>query len=492
MKMRLYTIARKWGAAVTLLFAGACADEVNTFATQGGDEQVVLTASTMGTGIATRADEGLMGKPEAIKDRKLLFTYPAVPDGEMASAVCLFNEAGFGYVYTHEETKEPLLWKDIYVKDKNQKIVEAVYLDNLWPYPVLDPSKNKQSRARTEPDNFTGIDFGPQDPTVPGDKQDNKYKRMIAAKDSPEAEIADIIWGKLENVGYGTALRFSLKHKMSAIAFRFHSEIEELETLLKGDKINVWLDYVRIWAETKDFEASNQWPFNRSTGMMYHAGYGPSQYLIQDFVYLVKDAPLQSDDVQPYLSTPVWVLPPYDQPFPSGIPVLTIDLGDGEVYSGSFPENMKYWSYNANTQKWTLLEHQKVMFKAGYQLTFTVKLNKDFGNREIQFLNAQVQEMGLRLTEKPTLNQNGINNWDDLMTLVELYNKDVSSTNYRLYRFGTWSDTDMQWTFILWRDIKMPEGTQIPQFKNGNFMLDFNGCHIWVGKQEITQTDLIQ
>ena len=171
---------------------------------------------------------------------------------------------------------------------------------------------------------------------------------------------------------------------------------------------------------------------------------------------------------------------------------MTIDLGDGEVYSGSFPENMKYWSYNANTQKWTLLEHQKVMFKAGYQLTFTVKLNKDFGNREIQFLNAQVQEMGLRLTEKPTLNQNGINNWDDLMTLVELYNKDVSSTNYRLYRFGTWSDTDMQWTFTLWRDIEMPEGTQIAQFKYGNFMLDFNGCHIWVGKQEITQTDLIQ
>ena len=78
------------------------------------------------------------------------------------------------------------------------------------------------------------------------------------------------------------------------------------------------------------------------------------------------------------------------------------------------------------------------------------------------------------------------------MTLVELYNKDVSSTNYRLYRFGTWSDTDMQWTFTLWRDIEMPEGTQIPQLKNGNFMLDFNGCHIWVGKQEITQTDLIQ
>ena len=50
----------------------------------------------------------------------------------------------------------------------------------------------------------------------------------------------------------------------------------------------------------------------------------------------------------------------------------------------------------------------------------------------------------------------------------------------------------MQWTFTLWRDIEMPEGTQIPQFKNGNFMLDFNGCHIRVGKQEITQTDLIQ
>lgn len=79
------------GVTVTLLFAGACADEVNTFATQGGDEQVVLTASTMGTGIATGLDEGLMGKPEAIKDRKLLFTYPAVPDGEITSAVCLFT-----------------------------------------------------------------------------------------------------------------------------------------------------------------------------------------------------------------------------------------------------------------------------------------------------------------------------------------------------------------------------------------------------------------
>ena len=49
--------------------------------------------------------------------------------------------------------------------------------------------------------------FGKQYPKVADDTLGNEFKRMIAPLGTPAAEEVDIIWGKLENVGFGT--RFS-------------------------------------------------------------------------------------------------------------------------------------------------------------------------------------------------------------------------------------------------------------------------------------------
>ena len=233
-----------------LLWTAACADEpgVGMKSDVDGNKPVMVCAATGGLGIATRSGEGQVGEEEAITSRTMLFTYPSYPDGEMASAKCVFDEAGYGYVYTKVETKEPLMWKDIYVQDKEKNLVEAVYLDNLYNYPVQKEELNPgfdgktDNRRYLQTDNFRMMYFGPQDPPVADDTLGNQFKRMIAPLGTPAAEEADIIWGKLENVGFGTTLQFRLEHKMTAVGFSFHSEVGELQQVLKGNKIRVWVD----------------------------------------------------------------------------------------------------------------------------------------------------------------------------------------------------------------------------------------------------------
>ena len=308
-------------AAVLLLWTAACADEpgVGMKSDVDGNKPVMVCAATGGLGIATRSGEGQVGEEEAITSRTMLFTYPSYPDGEMASAKCVFDEAGYGYVYTKVETKEPLMWKDIYVQDKEKNLVEAVYLDNLYNYPVQKEELNPgfdgktDNRRYLQTDNFRMMYFGPQDPPVADDTLGNQFKRMIAPLGTPAAEEADIIWGKLENVGFGTTLQFRLEHKMTAVGFSFHSEVGELQQVLKGNKIRVWVDYLRIWMETPGFEGKestegNQ-AFSRMKGEIYQDGQPGAGYS-QKNVFWVKDSLLQPDETNTVFSTPVWVLPP--------------------------------------------------------------------------------------------------------------------------------------------------------------------------------------
>lgn len=137
----------------------------------------------------------------------MLFTYPSYPDGEMASAKCVFDEAGYGYVYTKVETKEPLMWKDIYVQDKEKNLVEAVYLDNLYNYPVQKEELNPgfdgktDNRRYLQTDNFRMMYFGPQDPPVADDTLGNQFKRMIAPLGTPAAEGGGYHLGKIGECG---------------------------------------------------------------------------------------------------------------------------------------------------------------------------------------------------------------------------------------------------------------------------------------------------
>ena len=343
-------------AAVLLLWTAACADEpgVGMKSDVDGNKPVMVCAATGGLGIATRSGEGQVGEEEAITSRTMLFTYPSYPDGEMASAKCVFDEAGYGYVYTKVETKEPLMWKDIYVQDKEKNLVEAVYLDNLYNYPVQKEERNPgfdgktDNRRYLQTDNFRMMYFGKQYPKVADDTLGNEFKRMIAPLGTPAAEEVDIIWGKLENVGFGTTLQFSLQHKMAAVGFRFHSEVGELQQALNGDKIRVWVDYLRIWLETPGFEGKESTEgsqaFSRLKGEIYQDGQPGARYS-QKNVFWVKDSLLQSDETNMVFSTPIWVLPPDRSQFRvfGHRPELFIDLGEDKVFPGLFPETMDWW-----------------------------------------------------------------------------------------------------------------------------------------------------
>ena len=503
MRNRYYTQIKIWMTAFLLLWVAACTDEpgVGVKGERDGNKPVMICAATGGLGIATRSGEGQVGDSVAIQNRTMLFTYPSYPDGEMASAKCVFDEAGFGYVYTKVETKEPLMWKDIYVKDKEKNLVEAVYLDNLYNYPVQEEILNpdfdgqKDNRRYLQTDNFRMMYFGKQYPKVADDTLGNEFKRMIAPLGTPAAEEVDIIWGKLENVGFGTTLQFSLQHKMAAVGFRFHSEVGELQQALNGDKIRVWVDYLRIWLETPGFEGKESTEgsqaFSRLKGEIYQDGQPGARYS-QKNVFWVKDSLLQSDETNMVFSTPIWVLPPDRSQFRvfGHRPELFIDLGEDKVFHGLFPETMDWWRYDNNKREWVEYKNVPLKLWPGYQFTFNVKLLDKVEGREIEFVNVEVTGWSTKLIERPVLGESGITNWDDLMALAKAYNKNPSKTNYRLMRFGMWSEGEGKWVFNLLRNIEVPVGTALPEFNGDNFKIDFRGFHINVGGTDITEEQL--
>ena len=105
-------------------------------------------------------------------------------------------------------------------------------------------------------------------------------------------------------------------------------------------------------------------------------------------------------------------------------------------------------------------------------------------------MNVEVTGWSTKLIERPVLGESGITNWDDLMALAKAYNKNPSKTNYRLMRFGMWSERENKWVFNLLRDIEVPVGTTLPEVNGDNFKIDFRGFHIKVGDTDITEEQL--
>lgn len=119
-----------------------------------------------------------------------------------------------------------------------------------------------------------------------------------------------------------------------------------------------------------------------------------------------------------------------------------------------------------------------------------MKLLDKVEGREIEFVNVEVTGWSTKLIERPVLGESGITNWDDLMALAKAYNKNPSKTNYRLMRFGMWSEGEGKWVFNLLRNIEVPVGTALPEFNGDNFKIDFRGFHINVGGTDITEEQL--
>lgn len=501
-KAKIYITRKARLAAALLLLAGACTDN-ETFApvpvTDYGDEPVMIRAVTAGHGNATRSGNIQSGE-EAICNRKLLFTYPSASDGgKMKSVECQFNDAGIGYIYKDEARQEPLRWKDIYTGQEHYpgNALDAVYLDNLVNYPVQEAVRDPQKPGiYLVSDNFTKMRFGKEGEWVPQsvDFYNNQYKRMIAPVGSPKAEEVDIIWGSISKPSPGKALEFELEHKMSAISFRFHSDDKKIQESLEGTNIKVWLDEVRVWLEdTRNENDTVLTPFNRSKGQMY-SGRNFGNYNFQNGVYLVNDSTLEPPGKEtmstPYYSTPVWIFPPHN--FPPSYnkwPKLTIDLGDEKIYHGSLPKIMDYWKLD-NKGVWTLLENQPMNFMSNYHLVFKVKLTDNIGQRELLFEGVLVETWTSGFREDASLSESGIYDWEDLVTLAEIYKENPEADNYRLMKYGNWDESGGRWKFVLWRNIKMPEGTPLPAFGDNRFDIDFQMYTIKIGNTAIWKEDL--
>lgn len=451
------------------------------------DQPVVIRATTQGNNMATRADgnEPEVEQNTPIRDRTLLFTYPSRPEGgKMKSLKVDFDGNGNGYVYTDEEKKQPLKWKDVYTGENTYpgESVDAVYLDNLLAYPVQEPDPNSEDVLKRH-NNFTKIRFGREgdrvDKTV--DYYNNDYKRMIAQVGTPNANTVDIIWGSISEPRIGKALEFELEHKMSAISFRFFSDDNAIKKQLQGENIKVWLDNMRPWLEdTRDDYDPGIVPFNRKSGSIHEAG----GYNFQKGIFLVKDGSLiaPEEPETSYYSTPVWIFPPFTFTLSGGYtPQLTIELDD-DLYVGPLPDRMNYWSLNQEG-KWTFIENADICFMPNYHLVFNVELVSQLEEREILFHAVEAFPWGGRFDENLTLKESGIYTWDDLVALSEVYEEDSSQQNYRLLKYGTWEDD--KWIFKLWRDIDVEAGTDIPKFNAGQFKIDFQTYSITVGGQKL-------
>lgn len=203
-----------------------------------------------------------------------------------------------------------------------------------------------------------------------------------------------------------------------------------------------------------------------------------------DNACLVENKPLtksNNEDTQTttYYSTPMWIFPPHSfgaYPFGSTYwPKVIIEIQDEDEnqktqYAGFLPARMKYYT------KDNVFDNISLEFMSGYHLIIDVKLVKDFGNPELLFGDIQVWPWSRVMTDNPTINESGINDWSDLVALVEEFNENSSETNYRLMRYGNWDKN--QWKFKLWKDIEIPTNVQ-PLFESDKFEIDF-GEHIIV------------
>lgn len=483
---RLYTIGTDIFLMLWLFLVAACSEErIQEHPASEFDElPVTVSALAGGQGYATRAGEA--EKPEVVRDREMLFTYPSQPSGEMKSAICVFDEQGYGFVYADSEKKSQLRWKDIYTEEGDY----SVYLDNLVNYPVRP--KNEVNILEYRADNFEQIEFWSEDSTKTDLDHNYGHKAMIAPEGSEEALEKDIIWGKLDNPEIGQSLPFKLTHKMSKLTFRFTGEDEEIKDKLGKGNIKVWLDDISIvlfWGLTpSQFDGNrNYYAFRRDDGGIY----GQGQRHGFTYIYLVGDQKISSVpelEVPKNLvasengsySTPAWIFPPLYFRDGTISPRLSLQFGGepGETFSGKLPATITSWKTDDEGNMKEVKE--PLRFSTGVHLLINVRINKTADKRELLFQNIEVVPWTVSFDEDNTASESGIYTWDDLVSLVDIFNEDSSEQNYRLMKYGQWDGN--KWKFKLWKNIEVDDSMlPLPEFKSEIFEIDFTGYRIIVG-----------
>lgn len=478
MKLMVHIMGQAVAAVLLLLMAGGCTTDqaVNDMPVVDDDDApVVIRASEEMLGATTRAeDKWMTGKED------FLFTYPLPPDGKQwKSLKCKFDGAGYGYVYTG--TGKTLRWGDIYYSNKNEKYVATVYLDNLVDYPAQDTDENKKIDSMEFGDGEVGSSFNPY--------------TMIARADNPiiqkykgvgEPMNIDILWGKKEFVKGSKSIDFQLSHKMSKVTFKFSFSSNKVYNPLEGEGIKVQLENIKKTVYDNRASGTHVPGFvRRNSSNSSNDGaivtIGDIDKKDNQFdVFGVDGGKLESvSGEEGYYATPAYIFPPYN--YVNKGAKLTITLGNGDKYSGPFPNAMIYEIEKDGT---TIKVTNDMAFLSGRHLTIKVELVDNYDGRKLLFYGVDVEDFTKDFDEPVSPRESGIYSWEDYERMVTLYNalKEDKEEDYRLYKYGTYNEATKTWTFYLWVSLTLEAGTKLPPFEDDKFDFKFTGHSIKIGE----------
>lgn len=255
----------------------------------------------------------------------------------------------------------------------------------------------------------------------------------------------DLLWDTVKVANVISAplspVHFELEHRMSMLTFAISSGNPEIDGLLKSGKVSVQLSNVVVKPTT----------FNRSHGTVFISTEKNNTCELGG-TYVSSDTEEQGDYI-----TANWIFPP--QKFDSERPVLSItlertinDVTTKKTFKGVLPESMFYEG-----------EYRSLEFLSGCHLTVTVVLG-NWDNLEVNFRPVLVEKWDELDLKDLNVNQIGVYTADELSDLVDTYNdnnKNPDKTNLTLWKYGTFSETNNEWTFYLWKNLTINDGSKI-------------------------------
>lgn len=250
----------------------------------------------------------------------------------------------------------------------------------------------------------------------------------------------DLLWDTVKVANVISAplspVHFVLEHRMSMLTFDISSGNSEIDGLLKSGKVSVQLSNVVVEPKT----------FNRSNGTVFISN-------IKNNTRELGGAYVSSDTEAPggYI-TDNWIFPP--QKFDNERPVLSItlertidDVTTKKTFKGVLPESMLYGG-----------EYRSLEFLSGCHLTVTVVLG-NWDNLEVYFRPVLVEKWDELDIKDLNVNQIGVYTANELEELVGAYNDNPDKNNLTLWKYGIF--TDSKWTFYLWKNLTINDGSEI-------------------------------
>lgn len=312
-----------------------------------------------------------------------------------------------GVVFNDGDATPDLTWGGIN-KSSSLFVLDNVNVTNQYPTVTL-------------PETF---DAGPA-PANPGTGNDLLWDTV---------KVANVISAPLSPV------HFVLEHRMSMLTFDISSRNSEIDGLLKSGKVSVQLSNVVVKPTT----------FNRSNGTVFSTEKNNTCEL--GGAYVSSDTEVPGGYI-----TANWIFPP--QKFGSERPVLSItlertinDVTTKKTFKGVLPESMLYGG-----------EYRSLEFISGCHLTVTVVLG-NWDNLEVNFRPVLVEKWDELDLKDLNVNQIGVYTANELSDLVDTYNdnnKNPDKTNLTLWKYGTFSETNNEWTFYLWKDLTISDNSII-------------------------------